>query len=647
MKKENETTKEIESNYDQNSIQVLEELEAVRKRPGMYIGNIDDKGLHHLVWEIIDNSIDEVLANYATKIEVILNPDESITVIDDGRGIPVEIHPKTNVSTLETVFMKLHAGGKFGGDKSGYKVSGGLHGVGASVVNALSEFLEVVSFRNKQGYSILFENGGTKSSGLQNLGETTHKGTKVTFKPDFFLFNEGVDSFNFEIINKRLKENAYLNKNLLIEFTDNRDIDSKKIKYQFKNGLIDFVNYLNKGYELITKDVIYSSAKKEDITVDVALQYTTAYQPKILSFVNNIATIEGGTHVQGFFDAIIRIINKYVKEQLPKKEQEIFVRDDVKEGLTAVISVKHPDPMYEGQTKGKFANIEVRRIVNNIISEQFENYLLENPTQAQLMIAKIKQASKSRLAAQKAKELTRRKDNLFSSTLPGKLADCSSKNNQITELFIVEGDSAGGSAKMGRNREIQAILPLRGKVINAEKSRIDKLFNNNEINALITAIGTGINEDFNLTKIRYGKIIIMTDADVDGSHIRTLLLTFFFRYFRDLIENKHLYIAQPPLYKITKGKSSQYIYTDSEKEKFLSKLEKNTKISIQRYKGLGEMNDLQLWETTMDPSNRKLLLVEIEDAQDADRVFSELMGEIVLPRKQFIEKNALYAKLDY
>ena len=647
MKNENETTKEIENNYNQDSIQVLEELEAVRKRPGMYIGNIDDKGLHHLVWEIIDNSIDEVLANYATKIEVILNPDESITITDDGRGIPVEVHPKTNISTLETVFTKLHAGGKFGGEKSGYKVSGGLHGVGASVVNALSDFLEVVSFRNKHAYSVEFKEGGTKSSGLKDLGLTDHKGTKVTFKPDFSLFNEGVESFNFEIINKKLKENAYLNKNLLIEFTDNRDQDPKKIKYQFKNGLIDFVSYLNKGYDLITKEVVSSCGKKDDIIIDVALQYTTAYQPKILSFVNNISTIEGGTHVQGFFDAIIRIINKYVKEQLPKKEQEIFVRDDVKEGLTAVISVKHPDPMYEGQTKGKFANIEVRKIVNNIISEQFENYLLENPTQAQLIIAKIKQASKSRVAAQKAKELTRRKDNLFSSTLPGKLADCSSKNNQITELFIVEGDSAGGSAKMGRNREIQAILPLRGKVINAEKSRIDKLFNNNEINSLIIAIGTGINEDFNIEKIRYGKIIIMTDADVDGSHIRTLLLTFFFRYFKELIEHRHLYIAQPPLYKITKGKSSKYIYTDQEKEKFLEKLEKNSKISIQRYKGLGEMNDLQLWETTMDPSNRKLLLVTIEDAQDADRVFSELMGDIVLPRKKFIEKNALYAKLDY
>jgi DNA gyrase subunit B len=492
------------------------------------------------------------------------------------------------------VFTKLHAGGKFGGEKSGYKVSGGLHGVGASVVNALSDFLEVVSFRNKHAYSVEFKEGGTKSSGLKDLGLTDHKGTKVTFKPDFSLFNEGVESFNFEIINKKLKENAYLNKNLLIEFTDNRDQDPKKIKYQFKNGLIDFVSYLNKGYDLITKEVVSSCGKKDDIIIDVALQYTTAYQPKILSFVNNISTIEGGTHVQGFFDAIIRIINKYVKEQLPKKEQEIFVRDDVKEGLTAVISVKHPDPMYEGQTKGKFANIEVRKIVNNIISEQFENYLLENPTQAQLIIAKIKQASKSRVAAQKAKELTRRKDNLFSSTLPGKLADCSSKNNQITELFIVEGDSAGGSAKMGRNREIQAILPLRGKVINAEKSRIDKLFNNNEINSLIIAIGTGINEDFNIEKIRYGKIIIMTDADVDGSHIRTLLLTFFFRYFKELIEHRHLYIAQPPLYKITKGKSSKYIYTDQEKEKFLEKLEKNSKISIQRYKGLGEMNDLQL-----------------------------------------------------
>ncbi len=637
------------NNYDEHSIQVLEGLEAVRKRPGMYIGNVDNKGLHHLIWEIVDNSIDEVLAGHATKISVTVNKDESITVSDDGRGIPVAIHPKTGVSTLETIFTVLHAGGKFGGDNSGYKVSGGLHGVGASVVNALSSWLEATVWKNGVESKLRFEfDNKTKkesNSGVKTIGKTTKHGTEVTFMPNFELFNNGVESFDIEIIKIRLKETAYLNKGLEIDIKDLRE-EGNDVNYKFEGGLVDFIVDINKSLEKITQDVIYSEGEKDGIGVEVSVQYTTSYQTKLYSFVNNIATTEGGTHEQGFYDALLRIINNYAEKTLSQKDKRCFKREDIKEGLTAVISIKHPDPMYEGQTKAKFANVEVRKIVNNIISEKFEAYLLENPMQGGQILAKIQQATKAREAAEKAREATRRKDVLGFSTLPGKLADCASTNRDETEIFIVEGDSAGGSAKMGRDREVQAILPLRGKVINAERTRIDKLFNNNEINSMITAFGTSVGEEFDIEKLRYGKIIIMTDADVDGSHIRTLLLTFFFRFFKELIEQGHIYIACPPLFKITKGKYEKYIYTDDEKEEFLKTVEDQSKINIQRYKGLGEMNDHQLWETTMDPHSRKLLRVTIEDAARAETVFSNLMGENVEPRKEFITKNSKFARLD-
>ena len=636
------------NNYDENSIQVLEGLEAVRKRPGMYIGNVDSKGLHHLIWEIVDNSIDEALAGYATKIDITVNKDESITVTDNGRGIPVAIHPKTKISTLETIFTVLHAGGKFGGDNSGYKVSGGLHGVGASVVNALSSWLEVTIWKDGKESNLRFEFDNVKkeefNTGVKTIGDTDEHGTKVTFMPNFELFNNGVDSFDIEIIKVRLKETAYLNKGLEINIVDLRDEDNN-ISYKFEGGLVDFIADLNKAQEKITIDIIYSEGEKDGVGVEVSMQYTTSYQTRLLSFVNNIATTEGGTHEQGFYDAILRILNGYAEKTLSQKDKKCFKREDVKEGLTAVISIKHPDPMYEGQTKAKFANAEVRKIVNNIISEKFEAYLLENPMQGGQILAKIQQATKAREAADKAREATRRKDILGFSTLPGKLADCSSTKMEETEIFIVEGDSAGGSAKMGRDREIQAILPLRGKVINAERARIDKLFNNAEINAMITAFGTNIGEEFNIEKLRYGKIIIMTDADVDGSHIRALLLTFFFRFFNELIEEGHIYIACPPLFKITKGKYEKYIYTEDEKEEFLKEND-TEKLSIQRYKGLGEMNDDQLWETTMDPHSRKILKVTIEDAARAELVFSNLMGENVEPRKEFIIKNSKFARLD-
>ncbi len=642
----------MSNNYDESSIQVLEGLEAVRKRPGMYIGNVDTKGLHHLVWEIVDNSIDEALAGFATKIDITVNENGSITIEDDGRGIPVAPHPKTGISTLETVFTVLHAGGKFGGDNSGYKVSGGLHGVGASVVNALSSWLEAIVYKdgNENKLRFEFDNDTQResSTGIQIVGLTDKRGTKVTFMPNFDLFNNGVDAFDIEVIRIRLKETAYLNKGLEINITDLRE-ENWKISYLFEGGLVDFIEDLNNGQEKITADVIYSegSSESDGIEVEVALQYTTAYQPKILSYVNNISTTEGGTHEQGFLDAILRIINQYADQNLPQKEKRTFKREDIKEGLTAIVSIKHPDPIYEGQTKAKFANAEVRKIVNNIVSPKFEAYLLENPMQGGQILSKIQQATKAREAAERAREATRRKDVLGFSSLPGKLADCSSTNRDETEIFIVEGDSAGGSAKMGRDREIQAILPLRGKVINSERARIDKLFNNNEITSMITAFGSGIGEEFDISKLRYGKIVIMTDADVDGSHIRTLLLTFFFRFFKELIIEGHIYIACPPLYKISKGKFEKYVYSDAEKDEFFANAEDDiSKYNIQRYKGLGEMNDEQLWETTMDPSSRKLMKVSIEDSARADVVFSELMGDMVEPRREFITKNSKFARLD-
>ncbi len=637
--------------YNENSIQVLEGLEAVRKRPGMYIGNVDNKGLHHLVWEIVDNSIDEVLAGYANKVNITINEDGSITIEDDGRGIPVAVHSKTKKSTLETVFTVLHAGGKFGGDNSGYKVSGGLHGVGASVVNALSSWLEAIVYKDGKEYKIKFtfdnETKKEKISSLEEVGTTDKRGTKITFMPNWDLFNNGVDSFDSELIRIRSKEIAYLNKSITIKIVDLRQKDWI-YEYKFDGGLADFIKDLNNGQEKITADVIYSTGKTDDIEIEIAMQYTTAYQPKIFSFVNNISTVDGGTHEKGFFDAILRIINNYNDKNFSQKEKKVFKREDVKEGLTAIISIKHPDPIYDGQTKTRFANVEVRKIVNSIVSEKFENYLLENPTQATQIINKIGQARKAREAAEKAREATRRKDVFGFSTLPGKLADCSSTKMEETELFIVEGDSAGGSAKMGRNRETQAILPLRGKVINSERARFDKLLKNNEITSMITAFGTGVGEEFELEKLRYGKVIIMTDADVDGSHIRTLLLTFFFRYFRKLIESERIYIACPPLYKISKGKTEKYFYTEEEKNEFINNLGKDeiSKYYIQRYKGLGEMNEEQLWETTMNPERRKLMKVTIDDLNRADIVFSELMGEMVEPRKEFITKNSKFAKID-
>ncbi len=632
------------TNYDSDSIQVLEGLEAVRKRPGMYIGNVDKKGLHHLVWEIVDNSIDEHLAGHANKINVTILKDGSISISDNGRGIPVAIHAKTGISALETVLTVLHAGGKFGGDNSGYKVSGGLHGVGASVVNALSVSLEAIVKRDGKKFSLKYKEGGELENPLKEEGTTLETGTQIVFYPDFALFNDGVNSFDSSIITERLQQSAYLNKGLEISFIDYRD--DTNVVYKYEKGLVDFVNHLNKDKEPIFKEVIHNEGVKEGIAVDVAFQYTRSYQPVIYSYVNNIFTGEGGTHLQGFQDALLRIINKYVEEYIPQKERETFKRDDIKEGLTAVISVKHPSPMFEGQTKNKLANIEVRKIVNNIISDRFEEFLLENPMLSNLIIAKLKQASRSRIAAQKAREAVRKESSNEFSTLPGKLSDCSSKDSSITELFIVEGDSAGGSAKMGRDREIQAILPLKGKIINAQKARIDKLFQNDEITALITAIGAGFGEDFDLEKLRYGKVIIMTDADVDGSHIRTLILTFFYRYMRTLIESGNIYIAQPPLYKITRGKTSFYVYTEDEKKQIIDQFEDNVKFGIQRYKGLGEMNDDQLWETTMDPENRKMLRVQISDAAESEKVFEELMGDAVEPRKEFIVKNAKLANLD-
>ncbi len=640
--------KNKESNkYGIDQIQVLEELEAVRMRPGMYIGNVDNKGLHHLVWEITDNAIDEALAGFATRMDVTLNLDGSITIEDNGRGITPEIHPKTGLSAIETVFTILHAGGKFGGENSGYKVSGGLHGVGATVTNALSEWLEVTVYRDEKEYFIRFDEGGEIRTKLEEVGPTTKRGTKVSFLPDFSFFNEGVNELDINIITERLKETAYLNRGFKINIIDKTD-EENNVNFEFQGGIVDFVADINQQNEKITTDIIYAEDKDNNynVEVEIAMQYNTSYQFQIRSFVNNIATTEGGTHEQGFLNATSWTINDYAKKYLPEKERQHFTHEDIKEGLTAVISVKHPDPMYEGQTKQKFANNEVREIVYKIFKDKFGQYLLENPMQAGQILTKVQLAARSRNAANKAKEETRRKDVLEFSTLPGKLADCASKNAEETELFIVEGDSAGGSAKMGRDREIQAILPLRGKVINAERARIDKLFANNEITSMITAFGVGVGEDINLEKLRYGKIIIMTDADVDGSHIRTLLLTFFYRYFKKLIEEGHIYIACPPLFKITKGKSEKYIYTEAEREEFLDLLSEDMKYSIQRYKGLGEMNDHQLWETTMDPENRKLLKVDIDDAVRADLVFSNLMGDVVEPRRIFITKNAKFAKLD-
>ena len=631
--------------YTAKNIKVLEGLEAVRKRPGMYIGSVDSKGLHHLVWEIIDNSVDEVLAGYAKEIKIFLKSNGSCLIEDDGRGIPTEIHPKTKKSTLETIFTVLHAGGKFGGDDSGYKVAGGLHGVGASVVNALSSWLKVNVYKDNKHYEIVFANGGKVEKKAHLVDTTKKQGTTVQFMPDGTIF-ETIE-WDFEFIKKRIKQAAYLNKGLKISIVDernNKDPDNYSAEFEFSGGIKDYMIELSREKDKIHENVIYSTGEEKNVIVEIAMQYNSSYSNSIYSFVNSVSTVDGGTHEQGFNDALVRIINNYCKmKNLIKKNDADLSREDVKEGLISVISIKHPDPIYEGQTKAKLGNTEVRKIVNNVTTKQLEKFLLENPNVAKQIIDKVLLAARAREAARNARELARRKNVLEISSLPGKLADCSSKIPAESEIFIVEGDSAGGSAKLGRNRETQAILPLRGKVINAERTRVDRLFNNNEIGTIINAIGAGILDDFDISKTRYHKIIIMTDADVDGSHIRILLLTFFFRYMKKLINSGYIYIAQPPLYKITANGKSNYVYTEEQKINVLKKITTKSP-HIQRYKGLGEMNYDELWDTTMDSKNRSLLKVTINDAVAANDVFTNLMGEEVIGRKIFISKNAKFVK---
>ena len=630
----------VEHSYDESDIQVLEGLEAVRKRPGMYIGTTSIRGLHHLVWEIVDNSIDEALAGYASHIRVILKDDDVVQVIDDGRGMPTGTHAKTGISTVETIFTVLHAGGKFGG--GGYKVSGGLHGVGASVVNALSQWLEVKVYRDGHIYFQRFENGGKPVDELKIIGESEITGTVVTFKADKLIFKEGT-VYDYDTLRQRIRELAFLNKGLRLSLEDNRNGADHKHEYYFEGGIKEYVAYINKNKTPIHEEVIYVEDVQQDITIEVAMQYNDGYQSNIYSFCNNINTHEGGTHEEGFRLALTRVINNYAKNKgVLKKDEEALSGDDVREGLTAIISVKHPDPQYEGQTKTKLGNAEVRKISSNIISASLDKFLLENPDTAKIIIDKAIVASRARLAAKKAREMTRRKNVLEVSNLPGKLADCSSKDASECEIFIVEGDSAGGSAKMGRDRRIQAILPLRGKILNVEKSRLEKILGNAEIRSMITAFGTGIGEEFNLDKLRYHKIVIMTDADVDGGHIRIFMLTFLYRYLKPLIENGFVYAAQPPLYLLKHGKDEHYCYSDEELEDLKTKIGDGAKYSIQRYKGLGEMNAEQLWETTMDPEKRILNQIDLDEAMEADMIFDMLMGEKVEPRREFIQENAKY-----
>ena len=633
------TTKD--QSYDASQIQVLEGLEAVRKRPGMYIGSTSSRGLHHLVWEIVDNSIDEALAGYCDDIHVYIHPDNSITVTDNGRGIPTGIHEKTGKSTVETVLTVLHAGGKFGG--GGYKVSGGLHGVGSSVVNALSEWLEVEVKQHGKVHFMRFELGVPQED-LKVIGETNETGTKVTFKPDPTIFTE-TTVFEYEVLQKRIRELAFLNKGLRITLHDERPDQERTEEFHYEGGILSFVEYLNKNRETLHDDVIYCEGERDGLQVEVALQYNDSYVSNIYSFANNINTHEGGTHEAGFKTALTRVINDYSRKFNYLKEKDPNLSgDDVREGLTAIISVKIPEPQFEGQTKTKLGNSEARSITESIFGERFQTFMEENPAVAKKVVEKALTAQRAREAARKARELTRRKNALEVSALPGKLADCSSKDASESELFIVEGDSAGGSAKLGRDRHFQAILPLRGKVLNVEKSRLDKILANNEIRAIITALGTGIGEDFDISKARYHKVVIMTDADVDGSHIRTLLLTFFYRYMRPLIEAGYIYIAQPPLYSIKQGKQIYYAYTDAQRDEILAQLKSTPKPAIQRYKGLGEMNAEQLWETTMDPEVRTLLQVSLEDAMEADLVFETLMGDEVEPRREFIEQYSKHVR---
>ncbi|WP_273854290.1 DNA topoisomerase (ATP-hydrolyzing) subunit B [Guptibacillus spartinae] len=627
--------------YDESQIQVLEGLEAVRKRPGMYIGSTSSRGLHHLVWEIVDNSIDEALAGYCSQITVSIEKDNSITVEDNGRGIPVGIQEKMGRPAVEVIMTVLHAGGKFGG--GGYKVSGGLHGVGASVVNALSSKLEITVEREGKVYYQSYTRG-VPDEDLKVIGESDITGTTIHFIPDNEIFTETTE-YEFDILAHRLRELAFLNRGIKIVAQDKRPEETKRNEYHYEGGIKSYVEHLNRSREALHEEPIFVEGEREGISVEIAVQYNDGFASNIYSFANNINTHEGGSHEYGFKTALTRVINDYArKNSLFRETDPNLTGDDVREGLTAIISIKHPDPQFEGQTKTKLGNAEARTITESIFGEKFSMFLFENPLVAKQIVEKGLMASRARAAAKKARELTRRKGALEVSALPGKLADCSSKDASISELYIVEGDSAGGSAKQGRDRHFQAILPLKGKILNVEKARLDKILSNNEIRAIITALGTGIGEDFDLSKARYHKLIIMTDADVDGAHIRTLLLTFFYRYMRPLIENGYVYIAQPPLYKVSQGKKVTYAYNDRELDLILEEIPKSPKPGIQRYKGLGEMNPTQLWETTMDPESRTVLQVELQDAIEADEVFDMLMGDRVEPRRNFIQDNAHYVK---
>ncbi len=627
--------------YGADQIQVLEGLEAVRKRPGMYIGSVSIRGLHHLVYEIVDNCVDEALAGYCTHIEVKIEPGNIISVEDNGRGIPVDIHPKTHISAAETVYTVLHAGGKFGGD-SGYKVSGGLHGVGSSVVNALSEWTEVTIQRDGGIFQMKFNRGKTVES-LKRIGDSKKTGTKVRFLADDTIFE--TLNYDYGTLEERFREMAFLTKGLYISIEDLREETPKKAEFCFEGGLKSFVEYLNKNKEKIHNDPIYIEKTVQEVPIEIALQYTTAYNENILSFVNNINTIEGGTHLEGFRRAITKVFNEYARSHGILKEKESNLQgEDIREGLTAVVSVKVKEPQFEGQTKTKLGNSAVAGIVQSAVVDALSTFLEENPSVAKTILAKCLSASRAREAARKAREAARSKSKLDVTTLPGKLADCSSKNADECEVYIVEGDSAGGSAKQGRNRKYQAILPLWGKMLNVEKSRADKIYNNDKLKPVIQAIGAGIGPDFDVNKIRYGKVVIMADADVDGAHIRTLLLTFFFRYMRPLIEQGHVYLAQPPLYKVSKrGMKDVYCYTDEQLDQTMTEVGRDN-VSIQRYKGLGEMNPEQLWETTMDPENRIFVKVTVDDAEKADNIFQVLMGDEIEPRRQFIEENAKFVK---
>ncbi len=629
--------------YDENQIQVLEGLEAVRKRPGMYIGSTGENGLHHLVYEIVDNSIDEALAGYCTHIEVEIGEDNTIKVTDNGRGIPTGIHPKMGIATVEVIFTILHAGGKFGG--GGYKVSGGLHGVGASVVNALSECLEVWVHDGKNVFYQKYERG--KSDGdLKIIGETDHTGTIVKFKPDGEIFSTLV--FDYDTLLRRLREQAFLNRGIRITLTDKRD-EGRENSLHYEGGICSFVEYINRNKEVLHSDVIYLHSEKENMNVEIAMQYNNDYNESIVSFANNIHTTEGGYHETGFKNALTKIMNDYARKyNILKESDKKLSGEDVREGLTAVISVKIKEAQFEGQTKTKLGNIEVRGLVEGAMNETLTAYFEENPSVARTIIEKALTANRAREAARKAREMTRRKSALENTTLPGKLADCIEKGIARTEIYIVEGDSAGGSAKQGRDRNFQAILPLWGKMLNVEKARIDRVYGNDKLTPVITAIGTGIGDEFDIEKLRYGKIVIMADADVDGSHIRTLLLTFFFRYMRPLIEQGHVFLAQPPLFKVKRGQTEKYAYNDGDMDRimreFREKYGEDVKVDVQRYKGLGEMDAEQLWETTMNPETRIFLRVTLEDAMHADEIFTILMGDKVEPRREFIEQNAKNVK---